>query len=192
MALADLLRTLREQAAEARAAELAAARSEADRLASESEAALARRRSGFLERAHREEVEVGQRALARAQAQSAVTVLAARDRLLARVRSAVERRIADAEGDAQFLATLAADAEEVVRRLPSPEAVVRVRAGLHGAVLAAVEGLEGVSVEVWPEAGTGLRAFSLAGDVEVDATLETRLVYAWPRLAVAVLAEVAR
>lgn len=190
MALPDLLTALRAQAAERRAEELERGRAEAARIRAEADAALERRRTDFVVRTREDEQAVARRALARAQADAAGSVLAARDRLLGRVREALEGRIADSDDDADLHGAMTDELGPALARLPSGPVVVRVSAGLERALREHLPDREGVVVEVARDMGPGFKALAPEQGVEIDATLETRLEYVWPRLAVAVLREV--
>lgn len=190
MALPDLLRALREQAAEVRAAELEEARTTAARIRADSEAALRRSRRELVERARKEELEAGQRELARARSESAKSVLAARERLLERVRAAVERRIAGARHDPEYLVTLASDLVGGLYRLPEGPVTIRAHPGLLERLADSVAEGGRITLEAAPEVGTGFTASAAGGEIEIDATLESRLAHAWPRLAVEVVREV--
>jgi vacuolar-type H+-ATPase subunit E/Vma4 len=192
MALAALLKTLREQAAERRAAVLADAVSQATRIGEESARALDRRRREFLSEARRQEEEAAHRAVARAEAEAAGAVLLARDRLLARVRSVLERRIATATDDPGFGARLPGEIEAALRRLRAGPVVVRVPPGLAPRAAEALAGRADVLLETAPGMGAGFSALESDGAAEIDGTLEARLEHAWPALAVAVLAELSR
>jgi len=189
MALPDLLRALRAQAAERRAQELADAERTAARIRAESRVALERRRADHLARTRRDEEEGAHRALSRARAEAAAAELAARDRLLARVRSALADSIAAAPRHQAYRESLRGDVALGLGRLPPGPVVVRTRPELADVVRGAVEGRADVEVHVSEDAGVGFSA--RAGSVEADGTLLARLEQAWPRLAVEVLREAA-
>jgi vacuolar-type H+-ATPase subunit E/Vma4 len=130
------------------------------------------------------------RTLARTKAEALQSVLGARRRFLERVRAVVETRIAEAAEDQEYLATLVDELRESVDRLPPGDAVVRAAPGLVSALTrASAEVPEVAAIEEVPEIGMGFVVRADNGRVEVDATLEARLEHAWPRLAMAVLAE---
>lgn len=188
MALPDLLEALREQAAERRAEELAAADAEAARIRAESRAALERRRLEYVDRMRRDEEEAARRAVSRAETEARASVLAARGRLLRRVADVVEARADAAVGDPDYLVALPDEVRRGLERLPSGALVVRTPAALVGIVRDAVGEREHVVVEA-AEVGTGFVAAAQSGGVEVDGTLRTRLEHTWRRLAVSVLAD---
>jgi vacuolar-type H+-ATPase subunit E/Vma4 len=191
MALPELLDALRRQAAQRRAEELARAGTEAERVRAESRASLDRRRLAFVERIRREEEEVARRAVSRAQKGAAESVLAARDRLLARVAEAVAARAGAAVSDPEYLARLPAELRSGLERLPPGDVVVRVPPELSGRVRDELAGLRDLQVVPDADMGTGFTACVAAAGVEVDGTLATRLSHAWADLAVQVLREVA-
>lgn len=190
MALPELLEALRQQAAEARGDELARADVEAERVRAASRAFLERRRGEYIERTRRAEEEAARRAVSRAQAEAAKSVLTARDRLLRRVADALAARVDRAVGDPEYLVALPDEVHAGLERLPPGRVVVRARAELAGLVAEAVRGRGDVEVEVAPSMAAGYTATSPEVGVEIDGTLETRLAHWWPRVAVAVLAEV--
>lgn len=191
MGLADLLKALRAQAAEGRATELADADAEAARIDAESSSSLERRRREFVSAARRQEEEIAHRTRARAAAEAAESVLTARRRLLGRVRSALERRVAGAGSDPEYLDVLPQELRAGLERLPPGPIVVHVAPEMVERLDRALPEREGVLVETTPGMAAGFRALAPGAGMEVDATLELRLEQAWPRLAVAVLSELA-
>jgi vacuolar-type H+-ATPase subunit E/Vma4 len=191
MALPDLLRALREQAAERREQERSDAERIATRVREESRSALERRRADLLARTRREEEETAHRALSRARTESAVVELAARDRLLQRVRVALEERIAGAVRHEAYRSSLEADLSLGLARLPAGPVVVLTRPDLVEPVREALGAREGVEVRASDGVGVGFSASVEKEGVEVDGTLSARLEHAWPRLAVAVLRDAA-
>jgi len=189
MALPELLDALRQQASERRAEELARADAEAERIRAESRASLGRRMSEHVERARRAEEDAARLAVSRAQKEAARSLLTARDRLLARVRDALEARAAGAVGDPDYLVLLADEVRSGLERLPPGAVVVRARPELLGIARDAVRDRAGVVVEA-ADLDTGFTASAPVAGVEVDGTLRTRLAHAWSALAVAVLGEI--
>ncbi len=187
MALPELLEALRAEAAERRAARLAEADAEAERVRSAGASARELLRREALEEASRVEEAIGRRQLARARSEAVSGELAARDRLLARVRTALEARVRGAASDPEYVGTLARDLARALDRLPSGGVIVRASPALAPGLHEQVAGREGVEVRAADEIGTGFRARTGDGRAEVDATLETRLRHAWPQLAVLVV-----
>ena len=192
MALAELLRALREEAAERRSAVLSSAESEAESIRSSARGELARRQETFLMGVQNEEEEVARRTISRARAEGARAVLDARDHLLRRVRDKVEQRIGSPDLARTHAAMLEAEIRTALERLPPGPVTVSVAPALAAVTRRAVEHEARVTVEVADELGPGFVARHDAEGVEVDGLLQSRLVYAWPRLAIAVLEEVAR
>jgi vacuolar-type H+-ATPase subunit E/Vma4 len=201
MALPELLQSLRTQAAERRAEELARAEAEAARILAESRASSERRRLEWVERTRRDEGEAARRALARAEKEAAESVLAARDRLLARVAHALKARASLPLRDPNYLRALPGEVRGALERLPagpvvvraSPELLETVREAVGEVVSDALTGAatRGHDVVVEPaDFGTGFVATAPEVGVEIDGTLGTRIAHAWPRLAVAILQEV--
>lgn len=190
MGLQDLLNALRQQAATRRSEELARARAEAGRIRTEAEAALERRRRDFVAQAREDEEAVARRVVAHARAEAAEGVLAARDRFLHRVRTALEERISGLEDDPDYRRTMADDLRDAVDRLPDGPVVVRTRPSLAPLVREVVAGEARMAVETSEDMGHGFVAVASGKGVEIDATLEARLDHVWQRLAVAALAEV--
>ena len=191
MALPDLLRALRAQAAERRDEELAAAARLAARIDEESRLVLERRRGDFVARLRRDEEESAQRTLSRARAEAAAAELSARDRLLTRVRTALEARIVNAGTDAAYRESLAREVSGGLMRLPEGPVLVRARPELMEPIASAIARDDRIVLEAAPDLGVGFTAAVLAEGVELDGTLATRLEHAWPRLAVAVLRDAA-
>ena len=190
MALQDLLNSLRAQAAARRSEELADAQAEAERIRSDAEVALERRRTEFVARAREDEEAVARRAVARARAEATVGLLSARDRLLERVRAALEGRISGLGDDPDYRRTMTDELRDALERLPDGAVVVRTPVSLGVLVRETVAGDARVTVEVSEDMGHGFIAVASGKGVELDATLEARLDHAWPRLAVTTLAEV--
>ncbi len=191
MALPDLLRALRAQAAERRDEELSAAVRLAECVRSESRSALERRRGDFVARLRQEEEEIAHREVSRSRAEAAAAQLAARDRLLNRVRAALDVRIGKAGTDAAYLGSLARELSEGLRRLPEGRVLVRARPELLDAIASALAGNDRVDLEASPDLGAGFTASVPTEGVELDGTLVTRLEHAWPLLAVGVLRDAA-
>ena len=192
MPLPQLIDALRAQAAERRAEELARADAEAERIRAESHASLAGRKAQHVERAIRDASEAARRSLSEARAEAAASTLRARDRLLGRVRAALEEHARASIVDPAHVATMETDLAAALQRLPSGEVVVRTRPELRRAFETAVDGRPGVTLETVPDMGVGFVAVSPETGVEIDATLQTQLGHRWPAIAVAVLTEVGR
>jgi vacuolar-type H+-ATPase subunit E/Vma4 len=190
VALPELLEALRAEAAERRAAELARADAETARIREESRASLERRRAEHVERAARDATEAARRSLAEARSQAARSMLEARDRLLGRIRGALEERTRNMNRDPEYRAAVAEELVDALERLPPGRVVVRTRPDLADVALRVAEAGPDRGVETAPDLGAGFVAVSPETGVEIDATLEVKLLHRWPRLAVAVMKEV--
>lgn len=190
MALHELLEALREEAAVQRAEILARAADEALRIRSAAASETTRRRNEFMARVTSEAEAGERRTMSRKRAGAVEDVLVARSRVLERLRAAVEARIALAEQDGGYNASLAAELRAALDRMPPGPMVLLASPGIVAPLSEAVRELDtAVSVEAAPQIGPGFVLRSGDGRVEVDATLKTRLEYAWPRLAAAALQE---
>jgi len=190
MALPELLRALREQAADRRAEELAHAQATCDRILEASRGAVALRREEYLSGVRQSEEDAARRTLSRARGEAARTVLAARAQLLERVRESVDALIRDAPADPTYLAVIPAELRDALGRLPPGPAHVEAHPSLLETVEPVVAAMEDVLVKAEPAAGLGYTVRSGDGRTEVDATLDGRLARDWPRLAVQVLRQV--
>jgi vacuolar-type H+-ATPase subunit E/Vma4 len=173
--LGDLLSALTREAerdagrlraeAEARATAItAAAATQVDRARAE--------RLGEREAQWRAEAE---RALAAARHAARAQTLAARGQLLERVLAAVRACLPALVDDPAYRAVLARDVQAALAYLGDEPVVLRCTPSLADAVRALVAGNARVRVEPDAAVGTGVRAVSADGVVEVDNTLEGRL-----------------
>jgi vacuolar-type H+-ATPase subunit E/Vma4 len=190
MALADLVASLKAEAAEQRDAVLAEARERARQVRADEEAAARRYRSESLGAAEREAREEARRSVSGARMEAAIRVLDARARLLERVRRAVERRIEHAARDPVYLEVLPGELRAGLARLPHGPVEARVARALEPAVAAAATGIDSVTVVRAPDVGAGYTLHASDGVAEIDATLSARLELGWPRVVVGVLQEV--
>jgi vacuolar-type H+-ATPase subunit E/Vma4 len=194
MALAELLAALRREADARRERILAEADARVERIRASSAAVRERRRSETLAGVTSGEAAAARRAIAQAEAAARRSVLTARDELLGKVRASVGAQIEAAAADPTYLASLPTELARALARLPDGPVTVRARPELVPALSEALRTPEvgrGRSVRVAraPSMGVGFTAHSSDGEVEVDATLASRLDQAWPRLAVDVIAE---
>jgi len=189
MALPELLEALRQDAARRRAEIESASREAEARLRTESDARLRHRRADFLARAEGEATEAARRILARARVEAMREVLAARSRLLSRVRAETEARVSGADRAGDFIDSAVEDACAALDRVPRAQVVVRASPALLEPLSAALAGREQVTVVGSEDGSPGFVVESSAGS-EVDGTLLSRLEQSWPRLAIGVLKEV--
>jgi vacuolar-type H+-ATPase subunit E/Vma4 len=192
VALPELLDALRAQAAARRADELARADSEAERIRADSRASQDARKAEHVERVVHDANEAARRSLAEARSEAAASTLQARGRLLGRVRAALEQRIRSTVADPDYRAEVADELGGALERIPPGKVIVRTTPELAEALTRAVRGTEELVLEVVPDFGTGFLAASPDTGVEIDGTLETKLLHRWPQIAVTVLAELGR
>lgn len=175
MPLGDLLSALTREVerdvarlradAEARAAAIAdAGRARVDRVRAE--------RLGEREVKWRADAE---RALALARHGARARVLAARGWLLERVLAAVRARLPALVDDPAYRAVLARDVQAALAYVSDEAVVLRCTPALVHAVRVIVADRAGVRVEADAAVGTGIRAVSADGVIEVDNTLGGRL-----------------
>jgi vacuolar-type H+-ATPase subunit E/Vma4 len=190
MALADLITSLKAEAAAQRDAVMAEARERARRIRADAEAEVGRSRAESLARTEREERDSARRAVSAAVMEASTRVLDSRARLLERIRRSVDVRIQRAPTDPAYLDTLSGELAAALLRMPTGAVEVTVCAELATAVEAAAEGHAAVRVVPAPDGPVGYAVRSADGAVEVDATLPARLELQWPRIAVRLLREV--
>jgi vacuolar-type H+-ATPase subunit E/Vma4 len=184
VALAELLRSLEEEADARVRAVLAEARAAADRLRADQAADLARRcaaardtREAELRSAAARELELGRR-------QASRRLLEARAEALERIRRRAETRLADRAADPAGVPRLARDLALALEYLGPASAIVEAPAALVDALRATVP--DGSRVTFAPSDGRrGLGIRTQDGALRVDASMEHRLARAWPRLAIA-------
>jgi len=116
-----------------------------------------------------------ERALGAARHAARAQVLAARDALLERVHAAVRARLPELVDDPAYRAVLSRDVRAALAYLGDEPVTLRCTPALADAVRALVADDARVRVEPGAAVGTGVRAVSADGAVEVDNTLEGRL-----------------
>jgi vacuolar-type H+-ATPase subunit E/Vma4 len=193
MALEQLLAALEADARTQADRLLADARASAQRIAQEAEERVARRRDQVLEEHGRELRANAESTLADARHRGRCGALTARDQIVERVFDAARGQLATAIDRpayraalpgilAEALAALGDDVKVKVRCAPSLVADIRRAAGAQASaprpVVAADAGV-----------GAGFTAATADGDIEIDATLEARLIRLRPLLAIQLLAE---
>jgi vacuolar-type H+-ATPase subunit E/Vma4 len=188
--ISELLHALDADGERERADLLAAARREADQIAAAASAARERRLRDALE-AHRAARQMhADLAVAEAELQQRGAMLAARARMLDRVRAAAAVLAAGyldgADGDGLLVLVVG----EAVRYLGDAPAVLRCRPALAERVRAAAAALPGIRVETDAAAGGGVRAESADGAVVIDCTLPGLLAAVWPALRIEVVRRV--
>lgn len=190
MGLEHLLEALERDADAQVEQTLAQARAEADRITTESSAALARRRGDATcarDSARRVEVE---HAVTLARREARRSILEARERLLERVFAAARAALPAAAAGPAYRATLPAALSGALSALGNDQAVIRCPEALAREIeRARPRGAASVPVRVDPASGSGFRVVSADAAIEVDDTLESRLDRLRPMLARRVLAQ---
>lgn len=194
MGLDELLARLDARAAEERAAVLAEARAEAERIRADAERECARRSDRHLSRVRETEERSASKALAEATMDARGRILDARRRVADRVRAALSRRIEGSAAESAYRRAVTEELDEAIERVGGADAV--------GIVIDVSEGLaphlgdwtqeataSGIAVTPDPELTSGFVLTADEGRVVVDGTLESRLELGWRRLAAAVLQE---
>jgi vacuolar-type H+-ATPase subunit E/Vma4 len=191
MALSELLRRL-EQEADSRAADVrSTAHADASRIAAESAADLARRRTLVL--AQREAALRATTARETAVARRAATaeLLTARAEVLDRIIHQVNALLVERRGAPAVLECAAVDLNAALGFL-NGGGTARCRPELIDWVRAVLPAGSGITVEADPSVGIGAVVRAADGSVEIDATVEHRLGRLRSRLAVIALAMLQR
>src|SRR5512144_1121146 len=176
MGLEHLLEALERDADAQVEQTLAQARAEADRITTESAAALEQRcRAAAAARASARVQDV-EHAVTLARREARRSLLEARERLLERVFTAARAELPAAAAGPAYRASLPAALSGALAAVGSDQAVIRCPATLAPDVeRARPRGSTSVAVEVDPASGSGFRVASTDGAVEIDDTLESRL-----------------
>ncbi len=182
MALDELLRTLEADAAAQIEAVRTRARNDAERLRGESEAELSRRREAILQAREAELRTAAALEVATARHQATRRTLEARAATLARIRSRVGERLAARGEDSTLLPLMRRDLQRGLDYV-GEDAVVQAADRLLDGLRVSLNGRRATFEPIVPPRA-GLVLHSADGSVMVDATFETRLDQAWPRLAI--------
>jgi vacuolar-type H+-ATPase subunit E/Vma4 len=186
VALEELLRTL-ETEASARIEEVRSrGGAEAERVRRDSEADLSRRGQAMVEASAIELRRAAAREVAEARHEATRRVLLAREATLARIRERVRERLAGRVTDTALLPLLHRDLEQALG-YAGENAVVQAAGALLDGLKSALDGRPGVTFVPAVPARAGLVLRSTDGRLTVDATLESRLLQAWPRLSVTLI-----
>jgi vacuolar-type H+-ATPase subunit E/Vma4 len=188
MALAELLRTLEEDAEARRAALLARANAEADRIRAEGGTALARQRAAALAARERELRATAARTIASARQQATRRLLEARSGALSRVRQRAESLLAERASAPAWLAALARDVELALDYMGELPAIVEAPSPLLKYLRGTMGGAARVTLEPTGDTRPAPVVRSADGSLTVDATPQGRLARAWPRLTIALAA----
>lgn len=176
MGLEHLLEAL-ERDADAQVEQLLAqARAEADRISTESAAAVEQRRRETTSARDSARVQEVEHAVTVARREARRSILEARERLLERVFAAARAELPAAVAGPAYRASLPAALRGALSAVGGDHAVIRCPETLAPELeRARPRGSRAVPVEVDPAGGSGFRVASADGAVEVDDTLESRL-----------------
>jgi vacuolar-type H+-ATPase subunit E/Vma4 len=188
MPLDHLLAGLEREAAVQADALLAAARTEAARIAADADARLARRRTVELGAEEAKLRGAAETALGAARRSSRGRVLEARGRFLTRVFDSARALFPATIAGAAYRGVLPDHVAEALRALGNEAATIRCPQGMVSAVRAAIERKKHLTVTSDPAAPLGITAATADGVIEVDNTLDGRLDRLRQRLAIEVLA----
>jgi vacuolar-type H+-ATPase subunit E/Vma4 len=189
LALDQLITALEEDAGKQAEAELAQARAEAARIATQARDQIVRKRAEFLVRLEadlREETEIE---LVEARRRSRNIVLGARQRLLDRVFTAAAAKLPGLLADPAYLAALPGELELALSYLGEGAAVIRCTPSLAPTIEPLVKDRANTTVRPDAAVGSGYQVDSADGHVTVDITLDARLERMRPRLSLEVLKE---
>lgn len=175
MAGSDLDAELRRAANETAESILDAARSDSERVTSQSERAIESRRRELMERKEAEYGADARRAIATERHTAMRAVLKARTKLVDRVLERARDRGPEASADERYLTALSAELAEAWKFVESDDAVVRCSAALEPAIRNALSDRPRVRVQPDQEMGTGFIIEGSGGSVVVDGQLETRI-----------------
>lgn len=176
MALDKLLTVLRREGEAEAVATVAAAEAEAIAIRERCEAdleAIRRRLTAELDRLRQSEVE---QALAAARRDTRRAVLEARERVLERVFEAARARFVPALASEDFLRELPDQWEQALACLGDRPGTLRCHPAIRSQLAGRLPPGGRVKLEADPAVGAGFRLLSEDGRVEIDGTLEDRLV----------------
>jgi vacuolar-type H+-ATPase subunit E/Vma4 len=184
MVPSDLDEALRKRGRETAEAIMRAARTAADRIASDADQAIEERRSAVLS-SRKDVYRTQARTEISAERHEAMrAVLLAKTRVVERVLQRARALLpAELRNDA-YQAALEKEVEEALAFVGSEEATVLCPEALAPALRQALRATPEVAVQVHNDAGSGFVVVGQAGRVRVDSTLETRLDRLAPTLAI--------
>lgn len=188
MALEQLIEVLRQGTEAEVAAILGAARTEADSIRARNDAELSERRAREQAAREAQRASVIELALTTGRRTARREELEARQRLLDRVFAAAAAEFGAALGRAEYRAALPALVSEALGCLGGREGTLRCHPSLLADLKRIVGTRPALRIVGDPAAGSGFRLVSNDGAVEVDGTLEDRLLRRATRLAVEVAA----
>ncbi len=181
MALAELISVLEAEAERASAAAIDAARTEADRIRDTAEHDAAGRVEARLAIRRAELEAEEERAVAAATREARRRLLESRARLLERVRTAVQARLAEIAERPACRSLLPREAAEAVALLDGRDPVVTAAPATLLEALRQEPALAGLPAE--PGDTPGVRLAARDGSLTIDLTLARRLDRRWPALA---------
>ncbi|MGB9339934.1 MAG: V-type ATP synthase subunit E family protein [Polyangiales bacterium] len=175
MAASDLDTELRRAAEQTAESILSAARTDSERVVSETERSVEGIRR---ERMDHKEAEYGadaRRAVAFERHAAMRAVLLSRTRVVDRVLEQAKALLPEAAKAESYLSTLGAELGEALKFVEEDDALVRCSAALEPAVRKALRTKPQVQVEPWSETDTGFTVLGARASVLVDGRLETRI-----------------
>ena len=184
MAGSDLDTELRRAANETAESILKAARSDSERVVSQSERAIEDRRRELMERKEAEYGAEARRAIAAERHTAMRAVLMARTQVVDRVLERARALLPDAVTDERYLASLDAQLAEALKFVDADDATVRCSPALEAFVRTALSAQPRVRVEADAEMGTGFNVVGASESVLVDCQLETRIDRLTPSFAI--------
>jgi vacuolar-type H+-ATPase subunit E/Vma4 len=184
MALAELLRSLQEEADARERTLLAEARAGAERLRTDRAADLARRVAAGRDAREVELRRAAARELEAARRRATGQLLEARAEALERIRRRAEARLAERAADPAGLPRLARDLALALEYLGTGPAIVEAPAPLLGGLRGTGSDPSRVTFVPSSDGRRGLVVRSADGRVTVDASIEHQITRAWPRLAI--------
>lgn len=184
MSASDLDSELRRAAHETAESILNAARTDSERVTSESERAIEGRRRELMEHKEAEHGASARRAIAAERHAAMRAVLMARTQVVDRVLESVRALLPEAAMDDRYLTDLGTELGEALKFVDGDDAVVRCSPSLEPAVRKALSSRPRVQVEREEDMGTGFIVVGGGGSVLVDGQLETRIDRLAPALAI--------
>lgn len=184
MSASDLDSELRRAAHETAESILNAARTDSERVTSESERAIEGKRKELMEHKEAEHGASARRAIAAERHAAMRAVLMARTQVVDRVFESVRALLPDSAMDDRYLTDLGAELGEALKFVDGDDAVVRCSPSLEPAVRKALSSRPRVQVEREEDMGTGFIVVGGGGSVLVDGQLETRIDRLAPSLAI--------
>lgn len=175
MAGSDLDTELRRNAQKTAESILNAARTDSERVVSESEHSIESIRSERMENKEAEYGAVARRAVAAERHAAMRAVLLSRTRVVDRVLERARTLLPNAARTDSYLSTLGLELPEALKFVEEDDALVRCSPALESAVRKALASRPLVRVEPWSEPDTGFTVLGAGSSVLVDGRLESRI-----------------